>query len=175
MRKYYVLLRGVNVSGKNKILMKELAESLSKTGFSNVKTYIQSGNIVLETELPNKEDVEISVKKCILEKFECDVLLKALTSDELYDVVNNNPFDLSDVKKLYYAFLFDIPTDENKLSLSEFDIGEDKYVIDNNIMYVFYNSSAGKSKLNNSLIERKLKISSTMRNHNTVSKLLDKY
>ena len=55
MEKYIVLLRGINVSGKNKILMPELREILIKLNFLNVQTYIQSGNIILESDLEKKE------------------------------------------------------------------------------------------------------------------------
>lgn len=177
MIKYYAFLRGINVSGKNKIKMKEFVEILEKNNFKNVITYIQSGNIIFESDNRLKSELEYKIKKILSVEYNYDVPVIICNEIELRKVKENNPFDKNDVdkKKLYYSFLFDLPSDENMKSLSSFNIGNDKYEIHEKILYIRYDISAGKSKLNNVLIERKLKLNSTIRNYNTINKLINDY
>jgi len=83
MKKYIVLLRGINVGGKNKISMKELKELLEEYGFLDVVTYINSGNIVFSS---HNSDIEFLKRNCealIFEKFKLELLLMVITAEEL--------------------------------------------------------------------------------------------
>ena len=68
MKKYIILLRGINVSGKNILSMSDLRQILNDLDFQNVQTYIQSGNIILESEV-SKVLICEKIKKAILDKF----------------------------------------------------------------------------------------------------------
>ncbi len=172
MANYYALLRGGNVSGKNKIKMKEFISFLAEYGVRNVTYYIQSVNSMFENHLSSKV-----IKDIIKDKYGYNIEVLIYSRSELEEIRNENPFldEKRDTKKIYYAFLSKEVNGEDVKKLMEFDIGDDRFHIKNKVIYVYYNTSAGKSKLNNSLIERKLKISSTMRNHNTVNKLIEEH
>ncbi len=88
--KYIVLLRGINISGKNKIEMSRLKEELLKIDTFNVKTYLNSGNIILDSN--NKKDfLESSITKMIKEKFKLDIPVFILTANELDKIMKNVP------------------------------------------------------------------------------------
>ena len=88
--KYIVLLRGLNISGKNKISMNELKEELLKNNYTDVLTYLNSGNIILKSNKSEK-DISDDVNKIIMNKFNIDIPVYAIKLEELIDVLNNNP------------------------------------------------------------------------------------
>jgi len=86
--KYIVLLRGINISGKNKILMNELKEELLKNNYTDVLTYLNSGNIILKSNKSEK-DISDDVNKIIMNKFNIDIPVYVIKLEELIDVLNN--------------------------------------------------------------------------------------
>jgi len=107
--KYIVLLRGINVGGKNKVSMKELKELFEKNGFQDVITYINSGNVILSTE---ESDIEFLKRKCealILEKFRLDISVMVISADDLSEAMSNAPnwWDLDQESK--HNAIFVIP------------------------------------------------------------------
>lgn len=88
--KYIVLLRGINISGKNKISMSELKKVLEENNYKNVITYLNSGNVILESE-SSKEDITKNIYNIIKDTFNLDIPLFVTTSTELEDVLNNSP------------------------------------------------------------------------------------
>ena len=88
--KYIVLLRGINISGKNKISMNELKEELLKNNYTDVLTYLNSGNIILKSNKSEK-DISDDVNKIIMNKFNIDIPVYFIKLEELIDVLNNNP------------------------------------------------------------------------------------
>lgn len=88
--KYIVLLRGINISGKNKISMNELKEELLKNNYTDVLTYLNSGNIILKSNKSEK-DISDDVNKIIMNKFNIDIPVYVIKLEELIDVLNNNP------------------------------------------------------------------------------------
>ena len=89
--KYIVLLRGINISGKNKISMSELKLELEKNKYQNVSTYLNSGNVIFESNINNKEDIMKDIYKIIKNKFNLEIPIFVMTSLELEDILNNNP------------------------------------------------------------------------------------
>ncbi len=175
MNEHLILLRGINVSGKNIIKMERLREVLSQNGFENVKTYIQSGNILLESEDKNSEKVAREIENLIETHFELHVSAIAVSKKILKKVLEENPFlnQNSDLKKLYVVFLSAIPLEESKMKLLKTNLEPDEFKISGKIVYLKYHDTAGNSKLSNKLIENKLKVNATMRNWNTIQKLLE--
>jgi uncharacterized protein (DUF1697 family) len=90
MTRYAALLRGVNVGGKNKIPMPELKVLFEKQGFKNVLTYINSGNIIFDSDL-SETDVTVVCKTAITDKFGLDIPVRVTTASELQEVINNTP------------------------------------------------------------------------------------
>ncbi len=169
MRKIIILLRGINVSGKNKLPMAELRELLNILGFQNVQTYIQSGNIILDSE-ETKSNVRQKIKEGIKDKFDYDVPVIIKTVSEIKKAVNNYPFPKENEKVVAFGFLNKKPESkeiEIKKSLN------DQYKIDNDMIYFYCPDGFGKSKLTNNLFERKLKVTATTRNLRTTLKLIE--
>ena len=117
MKTYIALLKGINVGGHKKVPMAELRNVLDKSGFQNVKTYIQSGNVIFIS--PNQtENIEIAeiIEKSILERFGFDVPVIVRSAKEWQQSVKNNPFYLEkevDISKLHLTILKEFPTTEN--------------------------------------------------------------
>jgi uncharacterized protein (DUF1697 family) len=169
MKTYIVLLRGINVSGKNKLPMADLRQILSRLGFQNLQTYIQSGNIILESTL-EKEEICKKIKDAILEKFGYDVPVIARTIPEWKKAIENYPFSKENEKIVAFSFL-NQNTKETVLEIN--NLGEDTYKIDKNVVYLYCSSGFGKTKLTNNNIEKKLNVTATTRNLRTTLKLLE--
>ena len=104
MKKYIVLLRGINVSGKNKLPMEELRDLLNDLGFQNVQTYIQSGNIILESS-EGKSVICNKIKEGIQNKFGYDVPVIARTIPEWKKAIATYPFPTDNPKIVAFIFL----------------------------------------------------------------------
>ncbi|MGL1885463.1 MAG: DUF1697 domain-containing protein [Reichenbachiella sp.] len=174
MIKYIALLRGINVSGQKKIKMAELKEALTTQGLGDVQTYIQSGNIVFESAL-TEADAAVLIQKCILDEFGFEVPTLVLRQDALPPIIADNPFvsKEEETKKLYFCFLKVEPTMEGIQTLAAADTKGDEYYLIGQMLYLCYHSGAGKTKMDNNFLEKKLKVSATSRNWNTVNKLAE--
>jgi uncharacterized protein (DUF1697 family) len=167
MKRFIVLLRGINVSGKNKLPMKELREVLVSAGFQNVATYIQSGNIVLDSKDDSKE-IETRISQLFKGKYGYDVPAFAYTVQDWEVIMKECPYEEIE-KKVYYTLL------DREPKIKEIEVNKtetDEFSIRNNMVYL-YCLSYGKTKLSNNLFENKLKVTATTRNRRTVMKLFD--
>ena len=90
MTRYIALLRGINVGGKNKISMPELKVAFENLGFKNVLTYINSGNVIFDSEL-NAIDAKTACENTIKTKFELDIPVGIITASELQETLSNVP------------------------------------------------------------------------------------
>ena len=169
MKTYIVLLRGINVSGKNKLPMAELREVLNELDFQNVQTYIQSGNIILESE-EAKEKICEKIRKGIHEKYGYDVPVLARTPKEWKEVIKAYPFSIENEKIVAFTFL-DKVSKEAEIEIK--GIKEDQYKIDRDVVYLHCPSGFGKTKLTNNILENKLDVIATTRNYKTTIKLLE--
>ena len=110
MMKYIVLLRGVNISGKNKISMKELKEELQHLGYQEVVTYLNSGNIIFESDVEDKERIKKDVYFMIKKKFLLDIPIFIMTKHELEDLLMHHPnWWGTGNKEIYDNIIFVIP------------------------------------------------------------------
>ena len=178
MTKYLALLRGINVSGHNMIKMDALKKMLENMGFQNVETYIQSGNVFLESDDENTASIGFKIKQEISKVFGYDVPVIMVSKTDLELCFKNNPYlkeKECDIKKLYVAFISKELTAAaiNDLKISNFK--PDEAAIDSNRIYIKYAIGAGKTNLDQKYIEKKLNVVSTIRNWNTVTKLLEIY
>ncbi len=169
MKRYIILLRGINVSGKNKLPMADLRDILHELEFQNIQTYIQSGNIILDSEA-SKELICQKIKEAIVTKFGYDVPVLARNVEEWKKTLENYPFSLENEKIVGFAFL-DRKTQETEISIK--GIKEDKYKIVDDVVYLYCPSGFGKTKLTNNAIEKKLQVTATTRNLKTTIKLLE--
>ncbi|MDI5895939.1 DUF1697 domain-containing protein [Flavobacterium algoritolerans] len=178
MTTHLALLRGINVSGHNMIKMEALKTTLEAIGFQNVLTYIQSGNIFVDTEEESPAKVGFLIKQEIFKVFGHEVPIVVIAKEDLEACFNNNPFlkekDI-DIKKLYVAFISTTlqSTSINDLKISQFK--PDEASIDGSRIFIKYAVGAGKTRFDQKYIEKKLNVSATIRNWNTVTQLLKLY
>ncbi len=175
MKTYVALLRGINVSGHKIIKMELLREVLVNNGFHHVLTYIQSGNIVFDSDNENAAALEHQISQIIFKHFGFDVPVRITTLQELQQIVDENPFHKESIEnpaQPYVAFLSDVPTNNDLQSLQAVHFGDDLFVNKNKVLYLYYADSAGNTKLTNTAIEGKLKLKATSRNWKTVLKLM---
>jgi uncharacterized protein (DUF1697 family) len=111
--RFILLLRGVNVGGHNKVPMADLREALGADGLESVRTYIQSGNIVLDSPTGEVEIVAARVRSVIARSFGLDIPVVALTAEGLRDLAEANPFSTEpDPRRLHAIVLPHPPTPE---------------------------------------------------------------
>jgi uncharacterized protein (DUF1697 family) len=178
MTTHLALLRGINVSGHNMIKMDALKTTLEDIGFQNVQTYIQSGNVFVDTDEENAAAVGFKIKQEIFKVFGHEVPVVVINKDDLKACFENNPFlneKEVDTKKLYVAFVsVELrPESINDLKISQFKPDEAR--IDGNKIFIKYAVGAGKTRFDQKYIEKKLNVTATIRNWNTVSQLLKIY
>ncbi len=176
MNKKIAILRGINVGGRRKILMADLRAMLEAMNFSNVKTYIQSGNVIFDAE--GKTDnitLAKNIAKAITEKFGFDVPVIVRTTKEWAQSVKQNPFykDGVDISHLHLTFLSEAPKEEEKQNAESYNYEPDKFVIQGKDVFIYCEGKYHKSKLTNNFFEKKLKVNATTRNWKTVLKLLE--
>ena len=160
LKPYIVLLRGVMPTGKNKIPKMSVLQEILLSEFDNVRTYIQSGNIVLTS---NKSPWEIANKVSELIKLHIGAELSSIvTTKEDYNI-----------GRIFFTLTNDTLSPElvDKISKEKFESEELRIVEDK--LYMYLPKDASRTKLNNNYLERKLKIVATTRNFNTLQKLLD--
>ena len=108
--KFVVLLRGINISGKNKISMNELKLELKNNKYQNVITYLNSGNIILESDRDDKEIIMRDISNIIKNKFNLEIPIFVMTVTELKDILNNSPkWWGTNNKSIYDNLIFIIP------------------------------------------------------------------
>ncbi|WP_313579010.1 DUF1697 domain-containing protein [Chishuiella sp.] len=169
---YISLLRGINVSGKNSIKMDALRKLFEESSFYNVTTYIQSGNIIFNSNETNLKKLEQLIFNKILNKFGFNVPVIILTIDELEQSLNKNPFsNNSDEKFVHFTFLKDLPTISYEKEINNKKALNEEIKIINKTIYLYCPDGYGKTKLTNNYLEKILKVSSTTRNLKTTRQL----
>ena len=175
MNIYVVLLRGINVNGKNILKMSELIERLIEAGFREVKTYIQSGNIVFVHESNYEIELEKKLKALILENFGLDIPVVVLSPEEIRKAIESNPFmkekDI-DIRHLHITFLGGLPQEDKIIALQNGNYGSDQFFHSEKKIYLHCPNGYGKTKLTNTMLESKLKVNATTRNWKTINELL---
>lgn len=170
VQRYIALLRGVNVSGKNRIAMANLRDLFAGLGYQDVRTYIQSGNVVFlapASEDTTREAIEGAIARDL--GMEVTVLLR--TAEDLRAITEGNPFlPAADPAILHVTFLAAVPA---TMEVSAPPSGRDEYRIAGREIYLSCPEGYGNTKLTNSLWERRLQMRATTRNWRTVMTLLE--
>lgn len=173
---YVALLRGINVGGHKKIKMADLRDMLQKMHFEGVETYIQSGNVVFKSDHSNMLSLQEKIKKGIAKTFGFDVHVLVKTRIDLIKILKESPFTkVEDIEanKIYYVLLKNEPEEEAITNINQENYPNELFGITKNCVYLNCINGAGKAKLNNNIIERKLKVEATSRNHRTMLKLIE--
>lgn len=173
---FIVLLRAVNVSGKNIIRMEELRKVLTESGFGNVKTYIQSGNIVLSDEHNQEQEVAEKVEEIINRFFNLRVSAIAILRSRFEKMVAANPLlkQTGDgEKRLFFTFLKTPEVSEELKKLEQHDYSPELIKAGEGVIYTFIPENYAKSKLSNQFLEKKAGQAATTRNLSTCVRLLE--
>ena len=163
---YVTFLRGINVGGKRKVPMEELRAICERLNLQDVKTYIQSGNIIFKSSIAKTDHLANILHDEIQKYFDFDVPIIVKTIDGLSRIIEKNPFVSQDditANRIYFVLLNSFPA----IELLE----NEQYAVVDNCLYLKCALGYGKAKLNNNLIERKLKVLATTRNYRTLNKL----
>jgi uncharacterized protein (DUF1697 family) len=173
MKTYVVLLRGVMPTGKNKVPMAQLREALTKAGFGNVRTYIQSGNALVDTDLSAKQ-VEARVRELIKKRIGPDLVVVARRGTQLQKVLDENPFKAGyDISRVFFTLFAEPPPSKKVEALLVRDFSPEELAITKNAAYIYIPGLYGRNTLSVNFLERMLGVSATMRNFNTMSKLIE--
>jgi uncharacterized protein (DUF1697 family) len=171
--RYLALLRGVNLGARNRIAMPALREALSGAGFDDVRTYVQSGNVVLSGGT-SSEAVARKFRKVSTERFGLDVEVVVRTRAELAAIVKRDPLGkvAKDPKRYQVSFLATKPTAAAVRKLEETAIEPERVVVHGREAYAWHPNGVGRSKLAALLAGDGLGVTATARNWTTVTKLL---
>lgn len=172
MTKHIVLLRGINVGGHRKIPMADLRELLTQSGFKKVKTYIQSGNICLQSVISDQLAIEQKIENIIKDKFGFDVPVIVRTKDQLDTIFNRCPFPQDEKESSYFAILNTKPTEENKVEASKKTYENEYYHIIDDCIYFYSVNGYGRAKFSLNYFEKKLEVKATARNYKTMLNLI---
>lgn len=175
MPKYIALLRGINVSGVKIIKMEDLRSYFDGMGFKNVKTYIQSGNVVFEANKQTVESLTKKITKGLEDVLGYHVPIVTITTETMQEIeeadIFTNVLKSVATAKKYVAFLERPLIKDEVKYLHSLTNPVDVYYSTGNEIYITIDESKGKSLYTNMLLEKKLKIYATTRNWNTVCKL----
>ena len=169
---FIALIRGINVGGHKKIRMADLKTSCEAMGLRDVRTLLQSGNVVFQTDIKDRARLAKEIAGVL--GVEAKVILRS--AEELRKVVAANPMP-EEAKRgpsgFIVVFLSEKPSAAAMQSLRDAYSGPEKMQLHGAELYIEYGSGMGQSKLTNVLIERKLGVTGTARNWNTVTRLLE--
>jgi uncharacterized protein (DUF1697 family) len=172
---YLALLRGVNVGGKNLLPMKDLVVMCSEAGCEDVRSYIQSGNIIFRASPRIAAGLSGRIATQIATRFGYRTPVVLRTAEQLGDVISSNPFLKAGAAEdaLHVLFLADLPS---PLSIDKLDPERsrpDTFFVRGQEIYLQLPNGAGRSKLTNAYFDSKLTTTSTGRNWRTVTKLFE--
>jgi uncharacterized protein (DUF1697 family) len=177
MKIYVILVRGINVGGKNKVPMAGLKKVLEALGFSNVSTYIASGNVILESDKP-AEKIKAQIEKALPKNFKLDTeLIKVLvlTGKQLQAVIDNKPEGFGEQPEKYHSDAIFLMGIDSAQAMRVFDPreGVDKVWAGDGVIYSQRLSSQRTTSRLNKIMGTLAYKSMTIRNWNTTTKLLE--
>jgi uncharacterized protein (DUF1697 family) len=167
-------MRGINVGSRNRIAMPKLREALEDSGFGDVRTYLQSGNVVLSSRASPKT-VARKCERAIAESFGLDIAVIVRSRDELAEVVRRNPLKrvAKNPKRYQVSFLAAKPGPGVVPKLEAAAAPKERVVLAGREIYAWHPEGIGRSKLWAMLAGKDLGVAATARNWTTVTNLLE--
>jgi uncharacterized protein (DUF1697 family) len=175
MARQIALLRGINIGPNKRIPMPRLREVLAEHGYEDVKTYVASGNVVLTSKAKPRK-LEQDLETLIEAEFGHDVPVVVRTRDEIADVIARMPFgDVVEepIKRLQVSFLSGELSAEAARKITDACEAPEQVVIDGLEIYAWHPDGVGRSELAKLMASKKLGVTVTARNWNTVLALLE--
>jgi len=175
------LLRGINVGGKNKLPMKELAAMFTEAGCQDVRTYLQSGNVVFQATNTLASRAPSLVTGAISKRFGFDVPILTRTASEISEVVSSHPFlqrepaleRPSATQPLHVVFLARRPTANRIAALEPERSPPDRFLVRGREIFLCCPKGLARTRLTNAYFDSKLATTTTVRSWKTVLQLLE--
>lgn len=170
---YLALLRGINVGGNTKVPMKELRPAMEDAAFDEVATYLNSGNVLFQSDENDRAELANRLSTLIEDHFGTTTPVVLRTFDELDRTLAHNPFldEEEEFKWLHVMFLDRVPAEASTNALDPERSPGDRFHVDGHDIYLHFPNGSGRSKLTIDYFERTLDVTATGRNWNTVTKL----
>ena len=174
MARFVVLLRGVNLAGRNRVAMARLREALEDEGYEDVSTFLQSGNVLVSSSR-SAHGLGRDVERLIAQRFGLEIGVVVRTGVELRKVVERNPLaTVATNPKLYQVtFLEAAPPPGLVERLEAAAVGGERVVCSGRELYAWHPDGVGRSKLAGLMSGKRLGVTGTARNWTTVAKLLE--
>jgi uncharacterized protein (DUF1697 family) len=174
MARYVVFLRGINLGPKRRVSMSELRATLEDAGYEDVRTLLQSGNVVV-TSAAKPAALERDLAKRLRDAFGLDIAVVVRTRDELADVIARDPFgDEADDPALYQVnFLSAAPDPARVEELERADVAPERVAVRGREVFAWHPRGVGRSELAKLITDRRLGVEVTARNWRTITKLLE--
>ncbi|MFT4030992.1 MAG: DUF1697 domain-containing protein [Siphonobacter sp.] len=173
MENFVSILRGINLGNHNKISMPELKALYEKLGFNKVQTYIQSGNVIFETE--ETPTLAQTIEQGITSQFGFEIPVIIRRKSALAQIIAGNPFlkDNSAFEdKMHVTLLANEPTPAVIEKIHDYP--PDQYKIIGKEIYLYCPNGYGRTKLTNTFFEKKLKVIATTRNWRTINEIFNR-
>lgn len=172
MKTHVILLRGVTPTGKNRVPMAELRVALAQAGLVDVRTYIQSGNVIARSHL-DCSGVAGLVHDVILQSIGADITVISRTPHQIQRILQRSPFPQADSARLYFSMLASRPAPDLLEELQAINFAPDQVMVLDDAIYTRYATQHSDSRFTNNFFERKLKVAATTRNFNTMTRLAE--
>ena len=169
------MLLGINVGGNHMIPMEALRRIYEGLGFSDVKTYVQSGNVVFRTTARDHSKIPKRIEDAIEKQFKFRPSVIVRTPEEMKDVIARNPFagrDGIENNKLLVVFLANVPVAEALAKARAIQADPEELHVHDRELFIYFTNGMARPKLPFALLEKTVKVPGTGRNWNTVTKLL---
>lgn len=167
MPTYVALLRGINVGGRRKIAMSDLRTTFEALDYTDVRTYIQSGNVVFSVKSGSAAVVRSAIERRLEHDYGLDVTVILRTRSELATTLKNNPFGAD----AYVTFLEAVPDRARLAAIDAARYAPDEFAARGREVFIRCPNGYGNTKINNALFERMLGLRATTRNYKTVKTL----
>ena len=176
--KYIAFLRAINVGGHT-VKMDFLRRLFEAMGFSNVETFIASGNVIFDSTRQSTQALESQIEATLQEALGYEVTTFIRTTSELMDIARYKPFKDADLdaegNAVYIAFVGEIPSDESQQKLLSFTSAVDEFHVDGRQVYWLCRKKMSESEFSGAQLERTLGMQATLRNSTTVKRIASKY
>ena len=175
MDAHVALLRGINLAGKNRLPMKGLVELFIDAGCRDVRTYVQSGNVVFRADASVAKRIASVIERAVADRFGLRVPVITRTASELRRAAKANPYLRSepDTSKLHVAFLAAKPSAAQVKALDPDRSPPDEFTVVGREIYFRLPNGVGRTKYTNAYLDATLRTTSTLRNWRTVLRLVE--
>ena len=172
MNTFVALIRGINVGGHNTLPMANLRAALSEAGFQNVKTYIQSGNVIFDSHLNDENLLEKTISEVLSSVFSLDVPVIVKSANAIKAILDHCPFAPEMKENSYFILLNKTPDKVLVNDVSSIAYEGEQFQIIRDCLYFYSSHGYGRTKFNMKTFEKRLRVTGTSRNYKTMLKLL---